>query len=597
LVPSGGNILGLSGFYHDSAACVLTDGRIAAAAQEERFSRKKFDPGFPTRAVQYCLSQAGLSIEDIDLVVFYENPAVKFNRIVETFACNPGADQQHAEAVIRLWATQKFWQKELIRSRLGFDGQVLFPLHHQSHAASAFFPSPYQSAAIVTIDGAGEWMTTTVGRGEGNQLTLLKCLDFPHSLGMFYSAFTQFLGFRINDGEYKLMGLAPYGTPKYVQCIRDRLIDVKDDGSFRLNMEYFDYPAGTKMVTAKFAGLFGRPARLAEGPLTQDDMDLARSAQQVTEEIMLNIARFARQLTGERWLCLAGGVALNCVANSRILRDSGFEGIWIQPASGDAGGALGAALFGWHAFLDAARSGDDRRDGQQGSLLGPGFADDAIEADLKSQGAVFHRFAEDDVVEAMVDRLAQGRIVGHFHGRMEFGPRALGNRSILADPRPAAMQSTLNREIKFRESFRPFAPAVLEDAARDYFDIPVPSPYMTLVAPVTPSMRLDLSEDDCAKQGLERLDVVRSTIPAVTHVDYSARVQTVSRETNPRFHRVLTAFRRRTGCPVLVNTSFNVRDEPIVCTPREAYRCFMATGMDSLVIGQCLLDKSEQGAS
>lgn len=597
------NILGISAFYHDSAACLVRDGEIIAAAQEERFSRKKHDAGFPRHAIDYCLRAAGLSsASELDLIAFYEKPFLKFDRLLSTYlACAPLGLSSFLKAM-PLWMKERIWLKATIREQLQFEGAFIFPEHHESHAASAFFPSPFKSAAVLTIDGVGEWTTTSVGRGEGNRVELLEELRFPHSLGLLYSAFTYYLGFRVNSGEYKMMGLAPYGLPKFQDIILSELIDLKKDGSFCLNLRFFDFMAGLTMTNRAFDRLFGGPPRKPETPLTQRHMDLARSIQAVAEEVMLRLARHASELTGERHLCLAGGVALNCVGNGRILREGPFEKIWIQPAAGDAGGALGAALLGWHHYRKEPRRIPDG-DRQFGSFLGPAY--DAGEL-LRREMIPHVEFAEDELVSRVARLLEEGKVVGWYQGRMEFGPRALGNRSILADPRRGDMQEKLNLKIKFRESFRPFAPSILEERASDCFQLAEPSPYMLLVAPVREELRSDsggiLSPPNGANEHssmMERLKQRRSTLPAVTHVDYSARVQTVSRAENSRFHSLLSAFERRTGCPVLVNTSFNVRGEPPVCTPEDAYRCFLRTEMDYLILGQCLIEKTavSDGAS
>lgn len=578
------NILGLSCWYHDAAACLVQEGRIVAAAQEERFTRRKHDPDFPRHAVAYCLRAGGLTAADLDVVAFYDKPFLKFERLLETYV---GVAPRGLASFIKampLWLKQKLWIPDLIeRSLAGFQGQLLFPEHHESHAASAFFPSPFERAAFLTTDGVGEWATTSYGVGAGNRLRLHAEIHFPHSLGLLYSAFTYFCGFKVNSGEYKLMGLAPYGTPRYVDILRDRLIDLKEDGSFRLNMDYFDYAHGLRMTGDAFARLFGGLPRAPEAPLTQREMDLARSVQEVTEEAMLRMGRHVHRETGERHLCLAGGVALNCVANGRLLREGPFDAIWIQPAAGDAGGALGAALMAWHEHQGRPRR-PGPGDAMQGAYLGPAFADDEIAAFLAQEEVPHEHVGYEALPERVAALLAEEKVVGWFQGRMEFGPRALGARSILADPRGRAVQRTVNLKIKFRESFRPFAPSVLAERVSDYFDLDAASPYMLLVAPVRHAY--------VEGEGLERLRRIDSPIPAVTHVDGSARVQTVHRETNPLYYRLLEAFEARTGCAVLVNTSFNVRGEPIVCTPADAYRCFRRTHMDVLVLGPYLIDKA-----
>jgi len=582
------NILGISAFYHDSAACLVRDGEIVAAAQEERFSRKKHDADFPRRAIDYCLREAGLSsAAQLDLVAFYEKPFLKFERLLATYlACAPRGLPSFWKAM-PVWMTDKIWLKAKLRDELHYDGPFIFPEHHESHAASAFFPSPFERAAILTIDGVGEWTTTSVGLGEGNKVELLEEMRFPHSLGLLYSAFTYYLGFRVNSGEYKVMGLAPYGEPKFRERILEELLDLKPDGSFRLNLRYFDFMTGLTMTNRAFDKLFGGPPRKPEAELTQHHADIARSLQAVTEEVMLRMARHAFALTGERHLCLAGGVALNCVGNGRILREGPFEKIWIQPAAGDAGGALGAALLGWHHYHDQPRMVDGDADSQRGSFLGPAYnAEDFVRRE--NIGAT--QLSDDELERRVAALLEEGKVIGWFQGRMEFGPRALGNRSILGDPRRSDMQEKLNLKIKFRESFRPFAPAIMEERVNDCFALDQPSPYMLLVAPVQESLRRN-GENEAAPGILVKLKQRRSALPAITHVDYSARVQTVSAGNNPRFYNLLAAFERRTGCPVLVNTSFNVRGEPPVCTPEEAHHCFMKTDMDYLVLGNFLVEK------
>jgi carbamoyltransferase len=589
-------ILGISAFYHDSAAALVVDGRAVAAAQEERFTRVKHDDRFPVHAVEYCLQEAGLDAEQLDYVAFYDKPLLKFERLLETYlAFAPSGFGSFCRAM-PVWLSQKLHLPREIRKGLGggYRRRCIFPEHHESHAASAFFPSPFDEAAILTLDGVGEWATASLGVGRGNRITLTDELRFPHSLGLLYSAFTYFCGFRVNSGEYKLMGLAPYGEPVYADAIRRELIDLKDDGSFRMNMAYFRYCQGLVMTSPKFARLFGGPPRRPAEPLTQREMDLAASIQQVTEDIVLRAARHLHARTGMKNLCLAGGVALNCVGNGRILREGPFDRLWIQPAAGDAGGAIGAALFIWHQLLDNPRE-PERPDSQRGSLLGPRFAEDDIRQRLDGLGAKY-RFidGEDDLCRDVAELIASEKVVGWFQGRMEFGPRALGGRSILGDARSPKMQAVMNLKIKFRESFRPFAPIVLRDRASEYFDWKPDeeSPYMLLVAPVAERQRLAGVSPQL--RGLEKLKAARSTIPAVTHVDFSARLQTVDPDRNPRLHRLLKAFEARTGCPVMINTSFNVRGEPIVCQPEEAYRCFMATNMDVLVLERFVLMKDEQ---
>ena len=593
-------ILGISAFYHDSAACIVRDGRIVAAAQEERFSRKKHDERFPGRAIEYCLAEAGVGADGVDLVAFYEKPLLKFDRLLESYLAMAPHGLRSFAMAMPLWLRQKLHLPRVIDRGLGgrYRGRYIFPEHHESHAASAFFPSPFGEAAILTMDGVGEWATTTFGVGRGNRITLTHEIQFPHSLGLLYSAFTYFTGFRVNSGEYKLMGLAPYGEPIYRELILEHLIDLKPDGSFRLDMRYFDYVAGLTMTNGRFDALFGGRARRPDEPLTQREMDIAASIQAVADEVMLRCARHVAQETGMRNLVLAGGVALNCVANGRILAEGIFDRIWIQPAAGDAGGALGAALFTWHQLLDKPRLADGIHDTQRGSLLGPRFGHDDIARTLDAAGAKYHRIErEDDLLDAVVRQIAEEKIIGWMQGRMEFGPRALGCRSILGDPRSPRMQSMMNLKTKFRESFRPFAPVVLHDHAHDYFSLPAghESPYMLIVADVLPKHRVSADGD---ASGIDRLlKVVRSTLPAITHVDYSARIQTVDPDRHGRFHRLLARFHQFTGCPVLVNTSFNIRGEPIVCAPAEAYRCFMATNMDVLVIEDVILYKHEQPAA
>ncbi len=593
-------VLGLSAFYHDSAAALVRDGAIVAAAQQERFSRRKHDSGFPAEAAAYCLDEAGVTLNDVDYIGFYDKPLLTFNRLLETYLAFAPAGLPSFVKSIPMWVKEKVFQKSLLVKGLNGLGRgtadekkMLFGFHHHSHAASAFYPSPFDDAAVLVMDAVGEWATTSLGLGRGKDLTLLKEIRFPHSLGMLYSAFTYYLGFKVNDGEYKVMGLAPYGEPRYAQAIYDNLIDVKADGSFRLNMDFFDYCTGLTMTNGRFDRLFGGAPRKPAEPLTQRHMDLARSVQAVTEDIVLSLCRALHAETGQRNLCLAGGVALNCVANGRILRQGPFENLWIQPAAGDAGAALGVALAITHTVGGSERVFDGR-DGMNGAYLGPAFDAAGIGADLDRLGAVRRDLDDDALFETVARALADQKVVGWFQGRMEFGPRALGNRSILADAGAPAMQRLLNLKIKYREGFRPFAPAVLREDMAEYFAMDLDTPYMLLVAPVREDRLRGLSEDDGRRQGLEKLDVVRSDIPAVTHVDCSARIQTVHADTNARFHRLLKAFKRHTGRAVLVNTSFNVRDEPIVCTPGDAYGCFMATEMDVLVLGNTILFKGEQ---
>ena len=588
------NILGISAFYHDSAACLVSDGQIVAAAQEERFTRKKHDPGFPQKAVEYCLKTGNISVNDITHVAFYDKPWIKFERLLETYlAFAPFGIKSYLMAM-PLWIKDKLWMGDILKNNLGYTGELIYPEHHQSHAASAFYPSPFKSAAILTLDGVGEWATTTLGVGTDNKISLEWELRFPHSLGLLYSAFTYYTGFKVNSGEYKVMGLAPYGEPKYVKEILDNVIDLKEDGSFKLNMEYFNYCQGLTMTSEKFHTLFGGPPREPEGKLTQKEMDLARSVQEVTEEVMIRMARHARAATGEKNLCLAGGVALNCVGNGKILRQNIFDKIWIQPAAGDAGGALGAALFAWHQVLDNPRQPNPTRDSQKGSYLGPVFHGSEIEKWLSDQKIKYHRYDKKELPNAVADLLAKEKVIGWLSGRMEFGPRALGARSILGDARSSAMQKVMNLKIKYRESFRPFAPVVLKEEVSEYFDINCESPYMLLVAPVKESRCYKMTSEQENLWGIEKLNVPRSDIPAVTHIDYSARIQTVDKLENPEFHELLTEFKKKTGYGCLVNTSFNVRGEPIVCTPEDAYLCFMRTEMDALVLDDCVLLKDEQ---
>jgi carbamoyltransferase len=596
-------ILGISAFYHDSAAALVDNGVIIAAAQEERFTRIKHDPRFPTHAVGYCLAEAGVGLQNIDHVVFYEKPLPKFERLIETYLSFAPAGFRSFRTSMPVWVREKLFQKSLLEKKLkaiepSWKGEVLFAEHHQSHAASAFFASPFEKAAVLTMDGVGEWPTTSFGIGEGNELKMLREINFPHSLGLLYSAFTYYTGFKVNSGEYKLMGLAPYGQPVYASRILEHLIDVKPDGSFRLNLDYFNYCVGLTMTNERFDSLFDGPPRSPDRePLTQRHMDLAASVQHVLEEVLLKMTRSLAKETGLENLCLAGGVALNCVANGKILRDGSFRRIWIQPASGDAGGAIGAALAVHHCHLKQPRVADGVHDGMRGSYLGPEFSDDQIAQRLASAGAHFERLSETDLIEACADELTAGSALGWFQGRMEFGPRALGGRSIIGDARSPVMQRTLNLKVKFRESFRPFAPAVIREAVSDWFDLNVESPYMLLVADVRKDRCILMNDAQEGLFGIDKLNVPRSQIPAVTHVDYSARVQTVTTETNPQFHALLKAFERRTGCPVLVNTSFNVRGEPIVCTPEDAFRCFMGTEIEVLAVGNCLLRKRDQPQS
>ena len=596
------NILGVSAYYHDSAACLVRDGHIVAAAQEERFTRKKFDARFPTRAIHYCLNEGGISLSDLKYFVFYDKPLIKFERLLETYVAFSPKGVKSFLAAMPVWLKEKLLLKSVLQNELvSLDGlkktelpPLLFGEHHESHAASAFYPSPFKSAVVLCMDGVGEWATTSAWLGDGNSLTPLWELHFPHSLGLLYSAFTYYTGFKVNSGEYKVMGLAPYGKPKYVKAIYNNLIDLKDDGTFRLKIDYFNYCTGLTMTNGKFDDLFGGPARKPESLLTQRDMDLARSIQEVTEEIMLRLARSLHRETGAENLCLAGGVALNCVGNGRILREGPYKRLWIQPSAGDAGGAVGAALTAWHKFENNPRVADGVTDAMQGSLLGPSYATEEIEEFLRAKEAPYARLSDEVLLNLLADELASGKIAGWFQGRMEFGPRALGARSILGDARNPKMQSVMNLKIKYRESFRPFAPSVLRERVSDYFEMDTDSPYMLLVAPVVEKRRTRLTAEEQSLWGIDLLNVPKSDIPAATHVDYSARVQTVHEETNPRYYRLLKAFESKTGCGLLVNTSFNVRNEPIVCSPEDAYRCFMRTAIDILVLENCLLYKAEQ---
>ncbi|MEO8679341.1 MAG: carbamoyltransferase [Vicinamibacterales bacterium] len=614
------HILGLSAYYHDSAACLVVDGRIVAAAQEERFTRKKHDAAFPTQAVAYCLREAGITPAQLNLVGFYEKPLVKFSRLLETYIALAPRGLQSYIMAMPLWLSEKLWMADDIAEQLeGFQGQVLFGEHHESHAASAFYPSPFEEAAVVTIDGVGEWATSSIGVGRGHVLDIHHELRFPHSLGLLYSAFTYFAGFKVNSGEYKLMGLAPYGEPKYVKAIKDHVVEIGDDGSLWMNQDYFTYAHGLTMTGAKMEELFGGPARKPESRLTQREMDLARSIQEITEEVMLKMTAFAHKESGLRNLCLAGGVALNCVGNGRILREGPFENVWIQPAAGDAGGALGVAMSLWHRHLDKPRTSPEATgawerskvpvpgvpvpkvptvpkyaDGMQGSYLGPAYSEAEIAAAIQQNGWVARRVSRPDLANEVAKAMASEKVVGLMQGRMEFGPRALGGRSIIGDPRSPKMQAQMNLKIKFRESFRPFAPSVLREHVAEWFEIDADSPYMLLVADVVHGRRIPVPADADTLWGIEKLNVPRSTVPAITHVDYSARVQTVRRDTNALYYDIIEAFHRQTGCPVIINTSFNVRGEPIVCTPEDAYRCFMRTEMDLLVLENFLLEKADQ---
>ena len=598
-------ILGLSAFYHDSAACLLKDGEIVSAAQEERFTRKKHDAAFPRCAIEYCLKEAGIGANDINNVVFYEKPFVKFERLLETYlAFAPKGFKSFAKAM-PVWIKDKLFQKAALVKELNITfsddvnwrERLLFSEHHLSHAASAFYPSPFENAAVLTLDGVGEWTTTSLAVGKGSDLKVVKEIHFPHSLGLLYSAFTYYTGFKVNSGEYKVMGLAPYGEPKYVDLIKEKLITVADDGSYQLDMSYFDYATGLTMTNKKFDALFGGPPRTSETELTQREMDLAASVQKVTEDIVTQIARDIARDTGERNLCLAGGVALNCVANGILLREKIFENIWIQPAAGDAGGALGAALSAWYLHHNSEREVSSERDAMKGAYLGPEFKDAEIEAELEACGTKFKKLSDDELIEHVATALADEKAVGWMQGRMEFGPRALGGRSIIADPRSPVMQKQLNLKVKYRESFRPFAPSVLREDVNEWFEHDTDSPYMLLVADVQKDKRRTMTDEEEALFGVDKLNVPRSSVPAITHVDYSARIQTVHADTNPRYHTVISKFKEKTGCPLVVNTSFNVRGEPIICSPTDAFKCFMGTELEVLAIGNYLMIKEEQDES
>lgn len=589
------NILGISAFYHDSAACLVRDGELIAAAQEERFTRKRHDADFPKCAVEYCLQEAGIKASDLDYVGFYDKPFIKFERILETYLSIAPSGMKQFLSAIPIWLKDKLWTRDNIRKHLDYSGPVLFSEHHESHAASAFYPSPFEEAAVLTMDGVGEWTTTSIGVGKGNQLDLLEELSFPHSLGLLYSAFTYYLGFKVNSGEYKVMGLAPYGKPKYVNLIRENLIDLKEDGSFRMDMKYFNFLGGMTMTNSKFDDLMGGPVRKSETKLAQREMDIAASLQVVTEEVMLKMSRHVRKLTGMKYLCLAGGVALNCVGNGKILKEKIFDDIWIQPAAGDAGGAAGVALCIWHKVLKNERKVVNGKDSMKGSYLGPSYDSDTIKEYLDKNNFPYKQYdTDEELIKTTVGYLKEEKVAGWFQGRMEFGPRALGGRSIIGDPRSPKMQSIMNLKIKFRESFRPFAPSVQEEKVSDWFEMDSQSPYMLLVAPIRKDKRIALTEEQKKLFGIDLLNVPRSQLPSITHVDYSARVQTVGPDNNPRFYNLLKTFGLETDCPVLINTSFNVRGEPIVCTPEQAYLCFMRTEMDILVLENLVLLKSEQ---
>lgn len=597
-------ILGISAYYHDAAACLINDGAIVAAAQEERFTRKKHDASFPTQAIAYCLKAGAIQPDDIDYVAFYDKPLLKFERLFETYLSYAPQGFSSFAKSLPLWLKDKLFQKKTIADVLtehwgghvDWSKRLIFSEHHLSHAASAFFPSPYEHAAVLTMDGVGEWTTTSLAIGDGNHLQIHKEIQFPHSIGLLYSAFTYYTGFKVNSGEYKVMGLAPYGEPKYVNLIKDNLIEIKEDGSFRIDMTYFDYCSGLKMTNHRFSALFGGPPRQPEQALTQREMDLAASIQAVTEEVVIKLARGIQQNTGEKNLCLAGGVALNCVANGKLLRENVFDNLWIQPAAGDAGGALGAALVGYHLMLGSPRP-QRLKDAMAGSYLGPSYSQLEIENRLTKVGARFKTLSDEDLLDVTAHALAEGKAVGWHQGRMEFGPRALGNRSILADPRSPNVQKQLNLKVKHRESFRPFAPSVLMEAASEWFELTSDSPYMLLVANIAEQKRIPMSDEQKKLFGIDKLNIPRSPIPAVTHIDYSARVQTVHRDTNPKYHSLISRFASLTGCPILVNTSFNVRGEPIVCTPEDAFNCLMGTDIDLLVVGNSVLEKTEQDMS
>ena len=587
------NILGISAFYHDSAACLVRDGEIIAAAQEERFTRKKHDASFPDNAIEFCLKTGGIQVSDLDYVGFYDKPFIKFERILETYlGIAPKGLKQYLSA-IPVWLKDKLWTRGNIRKNLGYEGPVIFSEHHESHAASAFFPSPFKEAAILTMDGVGEWATSSLALGKDNKIELLQELHFPHSIGLLYSAFTYYLGFKVNSGEYKVMGLAPYGKPIYCNLIREHLIDLKDDGSFRMNMEYFDFLGGMTMTNKKFAAIFDHPTRKSESQLTQKEMDIAASLQEVTEEIMVKMTRHIRQITGSKNLCLAGGVALNCVGNGKILKEKIFKNIWIQPAAGDAGSALGVALCCWYQMLDNKRV-TNGCDAMKGAYLGPHYKDSEIKNYLDTESIPYRKLGEIELSKTIVADLKAGKVVGWFQGPMEFGPRALGGRSIIGDPRNPKMQSIMNLKIKYRESFRPFAPSVLAEKVNEWFEMDSESPYMLLVARVREDKRITMTEEQKKLFGIDLLNVPRSQIPAITHVDYSARIQTVHKDTNKRFYDLISEFEKETKCPVLINTSFNVRGEPIVCTPEQAFLCFMRTEMDTLVLENFVIDKKDQ---
>tara|TARA_B110000438_G_scaffold303679_1_gene366448 strand:+ start:1588 stop:3405 length:1818 start_codon:yes stop_codon:yes gene_type:complete len=587
-------ILGISAYYHDSAACILKDGEIIAATQEERFTRKKHDQDFPINAIKYCLKEANISADDLEIVAFYDKPFLKFERILETYLSYAPKGISSFLKAMPLWIKKKIWIKNLIQEKIGFKGKILFPEHHASHAASAFYASPFQDAAFLTMDGVGEWTTTSYGIGIGNRMEVLADIKFPNSLGLLYSAFTYYTGFRVNSGEYKVMGLAPYGKPKYKDLIYKNLIDVKEDGSFKMDMSYFNYNVGLTMTNDKFNNLFGAPPREPESELTQKEMDLARSVQEVTEEIVLKMAKHVKRVTSQKYLCLAGGVSLNCVANGKLLRKGIFDDIFIQPAAGDAGGALGCAYIAWYQHLGNSRQADGKIDFMKGAYLGPEFCNDEIKKYLDEKKYKYEKLSDEELPERIADLINEQNVIGWFQGRMEFGPRALGSRTIIGDARSPETQKTINLKIKYRESFRPFAPSIREENILEYFNIDRPSPYMLLVADVNKDKQIPITKDQESYFGLQKLNIPKSEVPAITHVDYSARVQSVNKNTNKRYHDLLTAFNEKYGCPVIVNTSFNVRGEPIVCTPKDAYLCFIRTEMDYLILNNYLLKKTEQ---
>ena len=587
-------IIGISAFYHDSAACLINNGEIVAAAQEERFTRKKQDKSFPINAIKFCLKHENIKTEDIDYISYYEKPLLKFDRLIKTYLTYAPLGFKSFEKAMKAWLGEKLYIKKIIKNELNYNGQIVFPEHHESHASSAFFASPFDKAAFLTMDGVGEWSTASYGIGKANKIQVIADIRFPHSLGMLYSAFTYYTGFRVNSGEYKVMGLAPYGKAKFKNLIYEYLIDVKDDGSFKMNMDYFNYCTGFTMTNSKFHKLFGSSPRKPESKITQRDMDLARSVQEVTEEVVMKMAKHIRKVTGMRRLCLAGGVALNCVANGKLLRSGLFDEIWIQPAAGDAGAAVGCALFTWYQYLGNQRKADNKSDFMQGTYLGPEFKNGSIESFIKKNKYSFQALTDEELPEKIADLIADEKVIGWFQGRMEFGPRALGSRTIIGDARSPEMQKTMNLKIKYRESFRPFAPSVRAENISEYFEIDCESPYMLLVANIQKDKQVNMSDEQKSCSGLEKLNVARSEVPAITHVDYSARIHSVNEKTNPRYHAMLTKFNDKYGCPVIVNTSFNVRGEPIVCTPKDAYLCFMRTEMDYLIMGNYLLDKREQ---